>query len=292
MIGVPSLPRIYVNNLLHKGPPQLTDREKLGYNWEITAQNTLSKLKVKFQGNPVNPYFWKRKRGKGHDIETDTLEIECKYVNCTVYPSHLTENVYPRFKTTKMKVVLTNNISKWTMKTKEELTKNAVNLWNLDDLTRYFTHPSFTSIYNTIRRIVDEGTSVVKHILRSLSDNINQRTEKQLTMEDFQPSSEKQLTEKHDNSRYPVLDCDNCLKRQGCITPSIIAMHKSVKPNKISQCDLTKSKAEIEECVKDFDNKRREWLIKLGQLELKRDKCLNKRIFLHTHSLGFKLFEG
>lgn len=159
----------------------LTPREWLGFNWEVKTQNYLHFLAIHIsKANPTEPSAWKKEgcgnnRPKQHrpDIETQTLQIECKCVRHVVCPSHLKENVFPRFKENdKLKVVVTNDKDLWTQRTREDLTRNKIQLWNHADLgdycRNYLKTLSFTSIYNNIKRNFHTCTSVVKHIISNL----------------------------------------------------------------------------------------------------------------------------
>jgi hypothetical protein len=141
----------------------LTSKEQLGYKWEFIVQNTLLNLGIhNFEGNPLNPILWKivgcgysKYKDNRADISTYYLDIECKYVNHRVYPSHVKHNLIPRFaKNTKLHVTVTNNIKLWSKDARDEATKNNIKIWSIRDLISFYKTPSFISIYNFIRRNV------------------------------------------------------------------------------------------------------------------------------------------
>lgn len=149
----------------------LTFKEQLGFDWEVEIQQVLQSLSIPFVGNPQNSSDWKTEgcgnnKPKQHrpDIETSNLQIECKWVGHKFYPSYLQGNVYPRFKDNgKMRVVLTNNKDLWSPEAIEGLNKNNIELWSIADLKDYYINPTFTSIYNYIKRDYGNCTYVVRH---------------------------------------------------------------------------------------------------------------------------------
>jgi hypothetical protein len=145
----------------------LTSKEQLGYKWELTIQNTLFGLGIDdFEANPLNPILWKilgcgysKYKENRVDISTYHLDIECKYVNHRVYPSHVKHNLIPRFtENGKMHVTVTNNIKLWSKDAKDEATKHNIKIWSIRDLISFYKTPSFISIHNFIRRNVDSTT--------------------------------------------------------------------------------------------------------------------------------------
>jgi len=151
----------------------LTQREKLGFDWEVKTQLFLENLAIPFSGNPQDPSDWKRKgcgdnKPKQHrpDIETQTQQIECKFVGHAFYQSYVEGNVFPRFKDNgKKKVVITNDKTLWFQKAREILAEHNIELWTLADLKEYFSNPTFTSIYNYIKKGYGNCTGVVTHAI-------------------------------------------------------------------------------------------------------------------------------
>jgi hypothetical protein len=140
----------------------LTPKEFLGYSHEMRGQKLLAKLGISFNGNPADPILWKANIEHGTDIKTYIFQLEFKYCNFRVYPSHVYRHVLPRFDGAdyRIKVVVTNNKARW-CSVKYILEANGILLWTLDDLKNYYTTPSFISIFNFINHNV-EGTSLVK----------------------------------------------------------------------------------------------------------------------------------
>jgi hypothetical protein len=140
----------------------LTPKELLGYSFEMRGQTLLSKLGISFNGNPADPILWKANIEHGTDIKTYIFQLEFKYCNFRVYPSHVYRHVLPRFDDgdSRAKVVVTNNKLYW-YSVKYILNAKGIMLWDLKDLKNYYSIPSFISIYNFIKHNV-EGTSLVK----------------------------------------------------------------------------------------------------------------------------------
>jgi hypothetical protein len=140
----------------------LTPKELQGYSFEMRGQALLSSLGISFNGNPVEPIAWKSNIGHGVDIKTQLFQMEFKYCNFKVYPSHVYSHVLPRFDDgdSRAKVVVTNNKLYW-YSVKYILNAKGIMLWDLKDLKNYYSMPSFISIYNFIKHNV-EGTSLVK----------------------------------------------------------------------------------------------------------------------------------
>jgi hypothetical protein len=139
----------------------LTPKELLGYSFEMRGQKLLAKLDITFNGNPIEPVAWKSNIGHGADIKTQLFQMEFKYCNFKVYPSHVYRHVLPRFDNDfRVKVVVTNNKLYW-YSVKYILNAKGIMLWDLKDLKNYYSIPSFISIYNFIKHNV-EGTSLVK----------------------------------------------------------------------------------------------------------------------------------
>jgi hypothetical protein len=141
----------------------LTPKELLGYSFEMRGQTLLSKLGISFNGNPTDPILWKANIGHGTDIKTYIFQMEFKYCNFRVYPSHVYRHVLPRFDgaDSRIKVVVTNNKAKW-CSVQHILEVNGILLWTLDDLTNNYTTPSFISIYNFINHNVEATSNLYK----------------------------------------------------------------------------------------------------------------------------------
>jgi hypothetical protein len=140
----------------------LTAKEQIGYLHEMHGQALLSSLGISFNGNPVEPIAWKSNIGHGVDIKTQLFQMEFKYCNFKVYPSHVYRHVLPRFDDgdSRAKVVVTNNKLYW-YSVKYILNAKGIMLWDLKDLKNYYSIPSFISIYNFIKHNVG-ATSLVK----------------------------------------------------------------------------------------------------------------------------------
>jgi hypothetical protein len=126
----------------------------------MEGQQLLTELGISFNGNPVDPIEWKKANASsGCDIYTSVFQMEFKVANFTVYPSHVYRHVLTRFdnEDSRGKVVVTNNKRNW-YGVKGILELFDVTLWDLDDVRDFYSMPSFTSIYNFIRRDV-WGTS-------------------------------------------------------------------------------------------------------------------------------------
>jgi len=151
----------------------LTSKEQLGYKWEFIVQNTLLNLGIhNFESNPLNPILWKiqgcgysRYKANKVDISTYYLDIECKYVNHRVYPSHVKHNLIPRFtENGKIHVTLTNNFKLWSKNAKDEAMKQNIKIWTVRDLVSFYKTPSFISIYNFIKRNVSCTTLLNSYV--------------------------------------------------------------------------------------------------------------------------------
>jgi hypothetical protein len=140
----------------------LTEKEVVGFIFEMEGQELLTSLGVAFNGNPIEPETWKYNVGHGADIKTQLFQMEFKYCNFKVYPSHVYRHVLPRFdeEDSRTKLVVTNNKLYW-YSVKYILNAKGIMLWDLKDLKNYYSIPSFISIYNFIKHNV-EGTSLVK----------------------------------------------------------------------------------------------------------------------------------
>jgi hypothetical protein len=140
----------------------LTAKEQIGYLHEMRGQALLSSLGISFNGNPVEPIAWKSNIGHGADIKTQLFQMEFKYCNFKVYPSHVFRHVLPRFDEGdyRTKLVVTNNKLYW-YSVKYILNAKSIILWDFKDLKNYYSIPSFVSIYNFIKRDVNP-TSLVK----------------------------------------------------------------------------------------------------------------------------------
>jgi hypothetical protein len=171
----------------------LTSKEQLGYKWEFIVQNTLLNLGIhNFEGNPLNPILWKiqgcgysRYKDNKVDIKTYYFDIECKYVNHRVYPSHVKHNLIPRFtENGKMHVTITNNVKLWSKDARDEARKQNIKIWSLKDLISFYKTPSFISIYNFIRRNVSCTTLLngydlkcIFHLKYVSKSNVNSESE-------------------------------------------------------------------------------------------------------------------
>jgi hypothetical protein len=142
----------------------------------MRGQALLSSLGISFNGNPVEPIAWKSNIGHGVDIKTQLFQMEFKYCNFKVYPSHVHRHVLPRFddNDSRVKVVVTNNKLYW-YSVKYILNAKGIMLWDLKDLGNYYRMPNFISIYNFIKRDI-EGTSLVKDNSIILTTKISKLT--------------------------------------------------------------------------------------------------------------------
>jgi hypothetical protein len=156
----------------------LTPKELLGYSFEMRGQALLSSLGISFNGNPVEPTAWKANISHGCDIYTCIFQMEFKVANFTVYPSHVYRHVLTRFddEDYRVKVVVTNNKRNW-YRVKHILEFHGILLWDLDDLRNFYSMPSFTSIYNFIRRDA-EGTTTCTKLNSVLMLKVNSSNEK------------------------------------------------------------------------------------------------------------------
>jgi hypothetical protein len=280
------------NKVSYKLFSQLTEKEQLGYDFEVREQSFLHKLKVNFSSNPLNKFFWKRLKGKGTDIQTDTLDIECKFVRCKVYPAHLKRNVYPRFKNNnKKKIVLTNDKSLWTSKAIDRLNESKIFLWNEHDVKEYYSKPSFTSIYNSIRTIIECISNLYKFTVDRVSSIFNRtETNKTQTLNQYLIDKSISETDKKEELSVPKLNCYNCIKRDSCDILNRIEYIKSIKPQiYLKQFNIDSSYKSNGIDLEKFNNRKKEWLKQLGEVQILQIKCLNKRAYLHLHN-NYKLF--
>jgi hypothetical protein len=144
----------------------------------MRGQALLSSLGISFNGNPVEPTAWKANISHGCDICTYIFQMEFKVANFTVYPSHVYRHVLTRFDNEdyRVKVVVTNNKRNW-YRVKHILEFHGIFLWDLDDLRNFYSMPSFTSIYNFIKRDV-EGTTTCTKLNLVLMLKVNSSNEK------------------------------------------------------------------------------------------------------------------
>jgi hypothetical protein len=289
---LPGLPQ-YNNStkVPNKAFCRLTEKEELGYNYEIKSQSFFNKLNISFSANPLNKFLWKRVRGKGTDIQTSTLDIECKFVRKKVYPAHLKNNVYPRFKNdNKKKIVLTNDKSLWSKTAKEELSKNRISLWNSDNIKEYYSKPSFTSIYNFIKYNMERTTNLYKFIISKVSILFNKtETDKIESLNRYFPDKNRDITVKKEV--LPELNCYNCKNKDICNLLSQVQDLWNKKPQiYLKQFNIDSSfKVDSIDLVK-FKNRKKEWLKELGEAQNLQYKCLTKRSFLHLN-MNYKLFD-
>jgi hypothetical protein len=271
---------------------RLTEKEQIGYNYEVREQSLLSKLNINFSSNPLNKFLWKRLKGKGTDIQTDILDIECKFVRCKVYPAHLIKNVYPRFKNDKKKIVLTNDKSLWTKTAKEELSKNKILLWNEHDVKEYYSIPSFTSIYNSIKYNIERTINLYKFIVSKVSTLFNKtETDKTMILDDYLANKSISKIENNELLSAPKLNCYNCLKNGNCDILNEIEHLKSAKPQiYLKQFNIDSSYKSDTIDMEKFRDRKKEWLKTLGEVQFLQSKCLNKRSYLHLHN-NYKLFD-
>jgi len=281
------------NKVSYKLFSQLTEKEQLGYDFEVREQSFLHKLKVNFSSNPLNKFLWKRLKGKGTDIQTDTLDIECKFVRCKVYPAHLKRNVYPRFKNNnKKKIVLTNDKSLWTSKAINRLNESKIFLWNEHDVKEYYSKPSFTSIYNSIRTIIECISNLYKFTVSRVSSILNKyETNRTETLNGYFTDKSSNKTDKKEGHSEPKLNCYNCVKRDKCSILSEIEHLMRIRPEihlkQLNINDKFNSMKEVDR--EDFKKRNREWLIRYNKVWIEQLKCLNRRIYLQLH-MNYKLF--
>jgi len=296
------VPLLHLNNntkVSYKLFSKLTEKEQIGYNFEIKGQSLFSKLNIPFSGNPLNKYLWKRLKGKGTDIQTDTLDIECKFVRCKVYPAHLKRNVYPRFKNNnKKKIVLTNDKSLWTSKAIDRLNESKIFLWNEHDVKEYYSKPSFTSIYNSIRTIIECISNLLKFTSNLYKFTVNRvssifnrtETNKNQTLNQYLIDKSISETDKKEVLSVPKLNCYNCIKRDSCDILNRIEYIKSIKPQiYLKQFNIDSSYKSNGIDLEKFNNRKKEWLKQLGEVQILQIKCLNKRAYLHLHN-NYRLF--
>jgi hypothetical protein len=283
----------YNSKLTNKLFSKLTEKEQIGYNFEIKGQSFFSKLNIPFSGNPLNKFLWKRLKGKGTDIQTDTLDIECKFVRCKVYPAHLKRNVYPRFKNdNKRKIVLTNDKSLWTSKAIDRLNESRIFLWNEHDVKEYYSKPSFTSIYNFIRITIECISNLLKFTVSRVSSIFNKyETNRTEVLNGYFTDKSSNKTDKREGHSEPKLNCYNCIKRDSCSILSEIEHLKSIRPQiSLKQLNITDKLESIAEIDKEqFRRRRREWYQEFSKLWIVQQKCLNKRLYLHLN-MNYKLF--
>lgn len=110
----------------------LTRKQWLGLIWEMVVQWRLDGT-VEYIGNPVNGE-WTASIGQGSDIKIPSLdmEIECKFVNHKVYPSHIESSYKDRCKpSTKYKIICTNDKSLFSFSARNRLEQYGYKLMNL-----------------------------------------------------------------------------------------------------------------------------------------------------------------
>jgi hypothetical protein len=146
-----------------------TWREWIGFQHEIRCQNVLRGLHVEFIGNARRIKEWiandarKRSGERAADIVTADLELECKFTRKSVYPCHVFNHLFPRFKNlSKRSIALTNDKSKW-QKVMDLLEELGIELWDLEDLITYY-HPISCGVVREredARRFVENNSLIL-----------------------------------------------------------------------------------------------------------------------------------
>jgi hypothetical protein len=129
----------------------LSENDLIGYHWEITTQDKLIDYGFGFLGNSRDRDEWKSSIEKGCDIYIPDFdcEIECKFVNVPVWLSSIDHNYIPRFNGSTYKIVVTNDLTKFSSKDKEALKRAGIKLVNLQYLI-----PLLSSIADKMNRLI------------------------------------------------------------------------------------------------------------------------------------------
>jgi hypothetical protein len=97
-------------------------------------------------------------------------------------------------------------------------------------------------------------------------------------------------TDKKELLSGPNLNCYNCIKRDSCDILNRIEYIKSIKPQiYLKQFNIDSSYKSNGIDLEKFNNRKKEWLKQLGEVQILQIKCLNKRAYLHLHN-NYKLF--
>jgi len=126
----------------------LSTNDAKGHYFETRIQRLLTEYNISFTGNPLDPKAWKKNVAKGPDIKIPSLnlEIECKAVYSDVWLSSLYYHYMPRFTSnTKHKLVVTNDLTKFSSKHKETLRNAHIKLLNPIYLIQYILKLLFKS---------------------------------------------------------------------------------------------------------------------------------------------------
>jgi len=158
----------------------LTKNEEVGYDFEMKVQDTLLDNGIDFMGNPRDKGKWKASIDKGADVYISCIdtELELKYVGSPVWIGSIDHNYIPRFGGAQYKIIVTNDLTKFSTKEKEYLKRSGIKIVNLEYLMPLLhwidrkVHRVIVSLVKLCRRYGDYS------ILREVKKLIQDRGEK------------------------------------------------------------------------------------------------------------------
>lgn len=124
----------------------LTNRESIGFNWEMYVQDFLDSYEIEHDSNPFISSKWKsnnRKKGVDSKVYCNklTFGVELKYHEsyANIYPSYIRNDYLPRFNTSyDYNMTITNDKKVYTEDSLKMLKENSIKLFNPIDFIGFY----------------------------------------------------------------------------------------------------------------------------------------------------------
>jgi len=289
---------------------------------EFATKWALESLHLHFKDRSRIFNFKNKGKGKNNTADFYCEElglIEDKNWNCINYEIenfHVNSEILarfnddsPEFEGTPKTVIISNP------KYKTPSSKNLMKalLVNVIELGYKVTWNNIVQAKNDIVRffrrylgyVIDNNKNNRNMMEPSTKYNINStysKTEPKSILDNSQIDSQMETNVKNTEkiqSKPPLLGCHNCKRNYDCQLYKEYQNIVNKKPigNESRQSHIDYSEEQIQELRnqlwanrRDKLKTRKQWLKELGELEFQVEKCLNKRIFLHS-KLNYDLFE-
>jgi len=260
------------------------NRLKKGFWYEIFNQALFKINNIDFYGNSHSYQEWLNKQIKGYDFRIrlpndKTIKVEAKLTLKPIYHSWFVRDWLSR----DADIFVTNDKFTVSYKDRRELEKQHKKLLSTTEFIMYLQ-----KMRGGNKRSLNIASEIYKNYEQNNSKYFETKIDKWFSSE----SNEKNVEINTKNTKETKLPaCENCRNSNFCDILAELKFLGAIKPKKellqirIDDLDFKPALNEV-----DFKTRRREWLIKHGEVFVKQYNCLSKRAFLHMNK-GYNLFE-
>jgi hypothetical protein len=256
-----------------------------GFWYEIFNQTLLKINNINFYGNPNSYSEWQNKQLRGFDFRVKfpngkTLKVECKLTLKPIYHSWFARDWLRR----DADVYVTNDKFAVRYQDRRILEKQCKKLLSTTEFIMYLQ-----KMRDGNKRSLNSTDEIYKNYKQNINNYSETKIDKWFSSENSGKNTEIN-TKDTKETKLPA--CENCKNRNLCDTLDELRFLDAGKPKKESfqtRIDSLDFKPNFSSEV-NLKKRRKEWLMKHGEVFMKQYNCLSRKIFLHTKK-GYNLFE-